>query len=126
MKKYLLLLLLVGCADVRPESTTLVSHDLDAEKIESYYKDIKIPCGKEICQSKKEYCLRSTTDYESNFFLPETCTERPVGCSDCTCMRKDAQRRFKGAKNCKGEIHCTQEDSKLVVTCVVPTNALEP
>jgi hypothetical protein len=126
MKKYLFLLLLVGCADVRPESTTLVSHDLDAEKIESSYKNIEIPCGKETCESKKEYCLRSTKDYESNIFLPATCAERPAGCGDCTCMRKDAQNRFKGSTNCKGEIHCSQEDSKLVVTCVPPPKALEP
>jgi hypothetical protein len=120
MKKILLVLLLVGCADVRPDSKTITTHELDSNTIDAHYKNVDVDCIKETCQSKKQYCLRSTRDFESNLFLTSTCLDRPLDCGDCTCMRKDAQRRFKGAKNCKADIHCSQDDSKIIVTCVAP------
>lgn len=126
MKNLLFLLLIVGCADVRLDSSVITTHELDAETIDSHYKNVEIECGKDTCQSKKQYCLFSTREFENSAPLTATCIDKPAECRDCSCMRKDAQTKFKGAKNCKGDIHCSQEDSKLIITCVIPASAFEP
>lgn len=125
-KIFCLLFLLSGCGDVRLDSSVITTHELDSKELDAHYKNVKVDCIKETCESKKQYCLRSTWDFESKAFLTSTCLARPADCGDCTCMRKDAQLRFKGAKNCKGEIHCSQDDSKIIVTCVAPPSAREP
>lgn len=127
MKKYLFLyvLFLGGCVDVRPEATEVTTHELDPAAIESHYANVTFECGLDLCESLKEYCFQSTRVWQGPDYLIQTCLPKPNACGDCTCMRADAQYQIRGAKNCKGDIHCSQEDSLLIVTCVAPTETPE-
>ena len=127
MKKYLFLYVLFfsGCVDVRPDATEVTTRELDSVTLDGQYQNVKFECGLDVCESKKQYCFKSTREFEGPNYLIQTCLERPKACGDCTCMRADAQYQIRGAKNCKGEIHCAQDDSLLIVTCVAPKETPE-
>lgn len=90
---------------------------------EAVNKENLIDCYNGFCDASYQFCLRSTTALENKWYKTASCRPRPKECDTCECAIEASKEHFSMAKNCKGEIHCTHEDARLVVTCVVPPGA---
>lgn len=77
------------------------------------------------CESGYEYCLRSTISLEKNWYMTGNCIPKPENCNDCDCSKEDVKVYSAMMKNCKGDIYCRNDRSKIVVTCIVPPGATD-